>query len=74
MQRKGDHIRIPPQSIEAEQAMLGSIMLRPEAIHEITDVVREEDFYSEKHRVIWRSCLDLMAKGNPIELARVFEL
>jgi replicative DNA helicase len=68
MQRKGDHIRIPPQSIEAEQAMLGSIMLRPEAIHDINDIVREEDFYSEKHRIIWRGCLDLVAKGNPIDL------
>jgi len=68
MQRKGDHIRIPPQSIEAEQALLGSIMLRPEAIHEITDVVREEDFYSEKHKTVWRSCLELMSKGEPIDL------
>jgi replicative DNA helicase len=68
MQRKGDHIRIPPQSIEAEQALLGSIMLRPEAIHDVNDIVREEDFYSEKHRVIWRACLDLVSKGNPIDL------
>lgn len=68
MQRKGDHIRIPPQSLEAEQALLGSICLRPEAIHEINDVVREDDFYSDKHRVIWRAMMDLMGKGEPIDL------
>ena len=68
MKRTGDHIRVPPQSIEAEQALLGSICLRPEAIHEVTDVVREEDFYSEKHRIIWGSCLELMQKALPIDL------
>lgn len=65
---KGDHIRIPPQSLEAEQALLGSIMLRPEAIHEITDIIREDDFYSEKHRLIWRTSVALMNKGEPIDL------
>jgi replicative DNA helicase len=68
MQRKGDHIRIPPQSIEAEQALLGSIMLRPEAVHEVTDIVREDDFYSEKHKIIWRASLELVSKGEPIDL------
>lgn len=68
MQKKGDHIRVPPQSIEAEQALLGSICLRPEAIHEVTDVVREGDFYSDKHRVIWLAMMALVSKGNPIDL------
>jgi len=68
MQRKGDHIRVPPQSIEAEQALLGSVMLRPEAIHDVTDVVNEESFYSEKHRTVWRSMLELASKAEPIDL------
>lgn len=68
MKKAGDHIRIPPQSTEAEQALLGSICLRPEAVHEITDIVREDDFYAEKHKVIWRAMLDLMSKGEPIDL------
>ena len=65
---KGDNIRIPPQSIEAEQALLGSVMLRPEAIHEITDLINDECFYSEKHKVIWRAMLELMSKAEPIDL------
>ncbi|HVU06178.1 MAG TPA: replicative DNA helicase [Candidatus Paceibacterota bacterium] len=68
MQRKGDHIRIPPQSLEAEQALLGSVCLRPEAIHDVNDIVREDDFYSDKHRVIWRAMTELMQKGEPIDL------
>ena len=68
MQRKGDHIRVPPQSLEAEQALLGSVMLRPEAIHDVTDVVNEDGFYSEKHKTVWRAMLDLVAKAEPIDL------
>lgn len=68
MKKIGDHIRVPPQSLEAEQAMLGSICLRPEAIHEITDIVREDDLYSEKHKIIWRTMLELMGKAEPIDL------
>lgn len=68
MKRTGDHIRVPPQSIEAEQALLGSICLRPEAIHEITDIIKEDDFYSEKHRIIWVACVTLMQKAEPIDL------
>jgi len=68
MQRIGDHIRVPPQSLEAEQALLGSIMLRPEAIHDVTDVVRDDDFYADKHRTIWRACMELVSKAEPIDL------
>lgn len=68
MQRKGDHIRIPPQSLEAEQALLGSVCLRPEAIHEVNDIVREDDFYADKHRTIWRTMMELVSKATPIDL------
>ena len=47
-------LRVPPQNTEAEAALLGSIMLRPEAVNEIIDVVKPESFYSEKHRLIFR--------------------
>ncbi|MEK7596781.1 MAG: replicative DNA helicase [Patescibacteria group bacterium] len=68
MQRIGDHIRVPPQSLEAEQALIGSVMLRPEAIHDVSDVVREDDFYADKHRTVWRACLELISKAEPIDL------
>ncbi len=60
--------RIPPQNIEAERALLGSIMLKPDVIHEVTDLLSPDSFYVEKHRVIYRTMLDLAASGSPIDL------
>ncbi|MDO8523683.1 MAG: DnaB-like helicase N-terminal domain-containing protein, partial [bacterium] len=60
--------RIPPQSIEAERALLGSIMLKPDAIHEVTDLLSADSFYVEKHRAIYRTMLDLATSGSPIDL------
>jgi len=61
-------LRVPPQNTEAEAALLGSIMLRPEAVNEIIDVVKPESFYSEKHRLIFRVMMELFGKSNPIDL------
>ncbi len=61
-------LRIPPQSIEAEKALLGSIMIRPDAINEVMDVVASHSFYVEKHRNIWKTMLELFSKGTPIDL------
>jgi len=68
---KKTNIRIPPQSIEAEMAVLGSIMLRPSAIHEINDVVNEASFYVAKHANIYRIMLELSTKGDPIDMLSV---
>ncbi len=64
-------IRIPPQSNEAERALLGSVMLKPEGIHEVTDYVSADSFYTEKHRVIFRAFMDLANGGSPIDLLSV---
>ncbi|MDD5050269.1 MAG: replicative DNA helicase [Candidatus Pacebacteria bacterium] len=61
-------LRIPPQSLDAEKALLGSIMLRPEAINEVIDIVKSESFYAEKHRIIWTIMMELYAKSTPIDL------
>lgn len=65
------HLRIPPNNIEAEKALLGSIMLRPEVMFEITDLVYPASFYSEKHRLIFETMLDLFSKRNPTDLLTV---
>lgn len=62
------NLRVPPQNIEAEAALLGSIMLRPEAFNEIFDVVKPESFYSEKHRIIFRTMMELFSKSAPIDI------
>ena len=65
------NIRIPPQSIDGEKAVLGSIMLRPSAIHEINDIVNESSFYVAKHANIYKIMLELSSKGDPIDLLTV---
>ncbi len=62
------YLRIPPQSLDAEMALLGSIMLRPEVINEIIDFINQDSFYSEKHRMIFRAMLELFGKSTPIDL------
>ncbi|MEK7581863.1 MAG: replicative DNA helicase [Patescibacteria group bacterium] len=62
------HARVPPQNIDSEKALLGAIMLRPEAMHEVIDKVEEDSFYVEKHRIIWKTMLELHNKHEPIDL------
>lgn len=69
--KKKTHIRIPPHNIEAEQAILGSIMLRPEVMHEMTDLVHANSFYLDKHRVIFETMLELFGKRSPTDLLTV---
>ncbi len=61
-------IRIPPQNIDSEKAFLGSIMLRPDAMHEVVDTIDPNDFYAEKHRIIYAAMLSLLGKNEPIDL------
>jgi replicative DNA helicase len=61
-------IRIPPQDIDAEKALLGSIMVRPPAIHDVMDTVNEDSFYVQKHGIIFKHMLDLVTKNEPIDL------
>lgn len=61
-------LRIPPQSLDAEMAFLGSIMLRPEVLYDVMDAVAKESFYSEKHRIIFETMVELFSKNEPIDL------
>lgn len=60
-------VRIPPQNIDAEKALLGSIMQKPQAMFEIADIVTKDSFYSEKHGIIYRAMLDLYQHSEPID-------
>jgi len=63
-----NNLRIPPQSVESERAVLGSIMLRKDAIHEVEDIVSPDSFYAEKHKIIFRAMLDLSSRSEPIDM------
>lgn len=65
--------RLPPQSIEAEQSVIGSILLDKEVIPVITEVLRGEDFYRQDHREIFEAVMDLFDRGEPIDLITVSE-
>lgn len=71
MSNKKSQLRIPPQSLESEKAVLGSIMLRPGAVHEITDMIDVDSFYAAKHSHIYKIMLELSAKNEPIDLLSV---
>src|SRR4030042_3281712 len=60
--------KLPPQNIEAEQSLLGSLMIDKDAIIRVADIVSAEDFYMDKHRMIYESIIDLFSKRDPIDL------
>ncbi len=71
MADKKQNLRIPPQSLDSEKAVLGSIMLRPGAIHEISDGISADSYYSSKHGMIYDIMLELSSKGEPIDILSV---
>lgn len=68
IKKQNTNVRIPPQSIPSEKAVLGSIMLRKEAMHEIEDMITPDSFYVEKHKMIFQAMLDLALKNEPIDM------
>ena len=68
-----DPLRIPPQSLESERGLLGALLLKPDAIHDVGDLVRPESFYAEKHKVIYEAMRELIEKGNPVDLLSMSE-
>jgi len=65
--------RVPPQSMEAEQAVLGGVFQTPNAFHSIVDIVKTEDFYSPAHQAVFQAFIDLYSKNVPIDLVTVTE-
>lgn len=65
--------RVPPQNIEAEQAVLGAILIDAEAIYQVMEIVGPADFYRPAHGIIYQIILDLNERGEPIDLVTVTE-
>ena len=66
-------LKIPPQNIEAEQSVLGGILLEPEALSRVLEILQEEDFYREGHRKIFSAMVALYQKGTPVDLITLTE-
>ena len=63
--------RVPPQNLDAEQSVLGSMLLDRDAIARVVELVRPEDFYRDAHRRIYETMVELFERGEPVDLITV---
>ncbi len=63
--------KIPPHNLEAEESLLGSILINQEALTKVADIVRQEDFYKDSHRIIFETMVELFEKHEPIDLLTI---
>jgi replicative DNA helicase len=68
-----DSVKIPPHSIEAEQSVVGGLMLDNRALDQVADRVREKDFYRHDHRLIFRVMSKLSDQSKPLDVLTVSE-
>jgi replicative DNA helicase len=58
---------VPPQNLEAEESVLGAMLLSPTAIGIVTELLKPSDFYRESHGTIYHAALQLWSKGEPVD-------
>ncbi len=63
--------RVPPQNLEAEQGVLGSMLLDRDAIARVVELIRSEDFYRDAHRRVYDTMVELFERGEPVDLITV---
>jgi replicative DNA helicase len=66
-----EYDRTPPQAVEAEQSVLGAMMLSKDAIADVVEIVRPGDFYRPAHQLVYDAVLDLYARGEPADAVTV---
>jgi replicative DNA helicase len=66
-------LKLPPHSLEAEQSVLGGLLLDNEAADRVGDVIADADFYSEAHRLIYHHIIGLISDGKPADVVTVAE-
>lgn len=64
-------LRTPPHNIDAEKALIGAVLIKPELMHDISVTVYPESFFADKHRQIYKAILEIFTKGDPIDLLSV---
>ena len=68
-----EQLRVPPQSVEAEQAVLGGLMLAPEAYDRVADLLVKQDFYRRDHQLIYQAITELAEKNRPYDAVTLGE-
>ncbi|WP_341502066.1 replicative DNA helicase [Gallaecimonas sp. GXIMD4217] len=71
--RKVEALKVPPHSLEAEQSVLGGLLLDNEAWDRVAEKVVEQDFYSRAHKLIYRAMAQLVSESKPLDLITVSE-
>ena len=66
--------RLPPQSIEAEQSVLGSVLIDRDAIIEVAEFLRPDDFYRPSNGTIFSAMLELFERREPVDIVTVAEV
>lgn len=66
-----EHLQLPPHSIEAEQSVLGALMLDPTAWARVSGLVSEDSFFRSNHRLIFRAIAELQARGSAVDAITV---
>lgn len=69
-----DSIKRPPHSVEAEQSIIGGLMLDNQAFEKVDTKLCEADFYRTEHRVLYRSILNLVKKNQPFDVITVLDI
>ncbi|PIY06356.1 MAG: replicative DNA helicase [Gallionellales bacterium CG_4_10_14_3_um_filter_54_96] len=68
-----DQIKLPPHSVEAEQSVLGGLMLESSALDKIADLITQDDFYRFEHRLIYRQIVRMSELAKPVDVITVAE-
>jgi replicative DNA helicase len=66
-------LKVPPHSVEAEQSVLGGLMLDNSAWEQVSDLLVEQDFYRHDHQLIFRGIAELMEQANPVDVITLAE-
>ncbi|MFW6210298.1 MAG: replicative DNA helicase, partial [Patescibacteria group bacterium] len=71
MSETNRRLRTAPHNIDAERALLGAILLKPDVMHDVSVVIFPESFYADKHRAIYEAVSAIFTKGDPIDTVSV---
>lgn len=63
--------RVPPQNLEAEQSVLGAMLIDRDAVTTVSNLLQPEDFYADKHQALYAAMIDIYNRGEPVDLITV---
>jgi replicative DNA helicase len=67
-------VRVPPHDLDAERAVIGAMLVSETAVVAVAETLRADDFYSEAHRIVYGSMLELYSRGEPIDQITLTEV